>query len=64
MVIHESTQGKPAYERFDLDADPAEKTNLITRHPETGAMLDRQLRDWQDSVLQSLLGKDYGKETP
>jgi arylsulfatase A-like enzyme len=64
LVIHESAQGKPAHELFDLVADPAEKTNLITQHPETGAKLDRELREWQSSVLQSLLGKDYGKEAP
>jgi hypothetical protein len=64
LVIHESTQGESVCELFDLDADPAEKTNLITQDPETGANLNRELRDWQSSVLQSLLGKDYGKEAP
>lgn len=64
LVIHDSVQGKPGCELFDLVADPGEKTNLFTQHPETGAKLNRELHEWQSSVLQSLLGKDYGKESP
>ena len=59
LVIHESAQGQPTRELFDLVADPGEKTNVLARHPDTGASLDRKLRAWQDSVLQSLQGQDY-----
>jgi len=59
LVIHESAQGEPEHELFDLDSDPAEKTNLIDHHPETAVKLQRKLRDWQSSVLRSLLGRDY-----
>ncbi len=59
LVIHESAQGVPQQELFDLEADPAEKTNVLNRHLETGARLQRTLHDWQRSVLQSLLGADY-----
>jgi len=61
LVIHESAQGETQHELFDLDSDPAEKTNLIIHRAETGAKLQRQLRDWQTSVLHSLLGHDYRK---
>jgi arylsulfatase A-like enzyme len=46
-------------ELFDVRADPAEKKNLIADHPEMAAALERQLRTWQQSVLESLTGADY-----
>jgi len=53
--------GKPggAKELFDVRADPAEKNNLIQTHAAEAAKLERQLRAWQQSVLQSLTGADY-----
>ena len=56
LVIHDKKQ-----ELFNLEADPAEKTNLITQHPETATKLQTQLREWQHSVLKSLSGADYAK---
>jgi arylsulfatase A-like enzyme len=44
---------------FDVHADPAEKTNLITAHPEIATRLEQHLRTWQTSVLTSLTGADY-----
>jgi arylsulfatase A-like enzyme len=46
-------------ELFDLRADPAEKTNLIQSQPAVAAKLEQQLREWQQSVLTSLIGADY-----
>jgi arylsulfatase A-like enzyme len=46
-------------ELFDVRADPAEKKNIIAAHPEVAERLERQLRAWQESVLQSLTGADY-----
>ena len=46
-------------ELFDLRADPAEKNNLIAAQPEVARKLEQQLRTWQESVLQSLMGADY-----
>lgn len=46
-------------ELFDLRADPAEKANLIATQPAEAARLERQLREWQQSVLTSLTGADY-----
>jgi len=59
LVIHEQKGGEPRRELFDLQADPAEKTNLIGQHPDIAEKLQTALRDWQKSVLHSLTGADY-----
>ncbi len=46
-------------ELFDLRADPAEKNNLAEAEPELAKKLGQQLKNWQDSVLNSLTGADY-----
>ena len=61
FVIQEPNQGDPKHELFDLQADPAEKTNLVEREPAIAGKLQTQLKKWQQSVLQSLTGADYKK---
>lgn len=61
LVVHEPKKGEPKRELFDLESDPAEKNNLIEQQPATAAKLQSQLREWQQSVLQSLTGADYHK---
>ncbi len=46
-------------ELFDIRKDPAEKNNIIKSQPAVAAKMQKQLRDWQLSVLQSLTGADY-----
>jgi arylsulfatase A-like enzyme len=46
-------------ELFDIIADPYEKTNVAGKHPKLVERLQRELREWQDSVLNSLTGADY-----
>lgn len=46
-------------ELYDLRQDPAEQHNLIDSKPEIAALMEQQLRDWQQSVLDSLTGADY-----
>lgn len=53
--------GKSGTELFDLRADPAEEKNLAEEKPAVVRELQQQLRDWQESVLQSLSGADYGE---
>jgi arylsulfatase A-like enzyme len=60
LVIHEGKDGARR-ELFDLEADPAEKTNLLGRRPAVADRLQGTLRDWQKSVLHSLTGADYRK---
>ncbi len=59
LVIHEQKKGDPKQELFDLQTDPAETTNLIGQKSDTAQKLQRQLRNWQQSVLNSLTGTDY-----
>jgi len=61
LVIHDRQPEKPVKELFDLRSDPAEKKNLIESRPRIAKKLQRQLRDWQKSVLKSLTGADYRK---
>ena len=61
LVIHERKKGAVIEELFDLQADPAEKTNLFEQHPDLARKLKNQLRQWQQSVLHSLTGADYPK---
>ena len=47
-------------ELFDMRAAEDEAANLIGSQPEVAEDLQRQLREWQQSVLESLTGADYG----
>lgn len=61
LVIHEQKTGSPKRELFNLEADPAEKTNLIEQQITVANKLQTRLTEWQQSVLQSLTGTDYKK---
>ncbi len=56
LVIHERAGQELKRELFDLVADPVEKDNLFDRQSDVAQKLGTRLRDWQDSVLQSLTG--------
>jgi arylsulfatase A-like enzyme len=63
LVIHDQKKAvTPKRELFDLEADPAEKTNLIDDQPEVAEKLQARLTEWQTSVLKSLSGADYKKQ--
>ena len=61
LVLHERKNGEHQRELFDLEADPAEKSNLIGQEPEITKRLQTGLGEWQESVLHSLTGADYPK---
>jgi len=61
LVIHDKGAGEPKRELFDLEADPAEKKNVLEAKPDVAAQLQQKLTAWQDSVLNSLTGADYDK---
>jgi arylsulfatase A-like enzyme len=55
--------GRPGHETaselFDLRGDRAEKVDLTATQPEIAKRLEGQLREWQESVLNSLTEADY-----
>lgn len=59
LVMREQKKGDPRVELFNLKVDPAETNNLVTQRPKKTAKLRKQLRLWQESVLNSLTGADY-----
>lgn len=61
LVIHDRKKGDALVELFDLQADPAETTNVIDQNAEIAKKLQGELREWQGSVLHSLTGADYQK---
>lgn len=61
LVIHGGTGEDAKRELFDILADPAEEKNLIDTNAAAAEKLSQQLRNWQQSVLESLMGEDYKK---
>lgn len=59
LVIHESSKGEVLRELFDVRVDPGEKNNLISTRQKLADDLEKILQQWQQSVLKSLIGKDY-----
>ena len=59
LVVDGEPGSESVKELFDLRSDQAEKNNLIDSKPEIAKNLGQQLRDWQQSVLNSLTGADY-----
>ena len=59
LVIHDEPGVETKRELFDLQRDQAEQHNLLDTEPAVAETLERQLRDWQRSVLASLTGADY-----
>jgi len=60
LVIHEKGN-ESQLELFDLHVDPAEAKNLIDQQPALAQRLQSRLREWQQSVLNSVTGADYRK---
>jgi len=59
LVVGTQSGKQSTIELFDLRNDPAEEQNLIESHKQIAENMKRQLRDWQQSVLESLTGADY-----
>jgi arylsulfatase A-like enzyme len=59
LVIHGKTGEDTKRELFDLSTDPAEEHNLYADQPERVGTMEQELRNWQQSVLESLTGADY-----
>ena len=59
LVIHGESRDEARKELFDVREDSAEQHNIIDVQPAVAKKLEQQLMNWQQSVLESLLGKDY-----
>lgn len=59
LVVGAQSKNQSTIELFDLTNDPAEEQNLIESHKKIAENMERQLCDWQQSVLESLTGADY-----
>lgn len=58
LMLRSTTDGIER-QLFDLRNDPAETNDVLEAHPDVAKQLERQLREWQDSVLNSLTGEEY-----
>jgi arylsulfatase A-like enzyme len=58
-LVIDGEGGEPTKELFDLRNDRAEEKNLVRSKDEIARKLEKQLRDWQESVMKSLTGADY-----
>ncbi len=59
LIIGAQSGDKSGIELYDLTNDSAENDNLVNAHPAVSEAMQIQLHDWQQSVLESLTGKDY-----
>jgi len=61
IVNDRKTSGAEETELFDLRNDPGENASAADSEPSLVNTMQTELRTWQDSVLTSLTGADYGK---
>jgi arylsulfatase A-like enzyme len=59
LVLEARSPNKEGFELYNITADPAETTNLADDQPERVKTMSTALRQWQESVLNSLTGADY-----
>ncbi|MHC4680162.1 MAG: sulfatase family protein [Planctomycetota bacterium] len=59
LVVGAQSGSESTIELFDLTNDPAEEQDLIESHKDIAENMEEQLRNWQQSVLESLTGADY-----
>jgi arylsulfatase A-like enzyme len=59
FILDGNTPNDEGFELYDLQNDRAEKINIADDHPEIVEKMNNQMRQWQESVLNSLTGADY-----
>jgi len=59
LIVKSRRRQPDVRELYDVRKDPAEKQNLVKVEPAVARGLERKLRAWQQSVLESLTGVDY-----
>lgn len=63
----DETTDETSFELYDLEADATEAHDLADDMPDRVANMQRQLEEWQQSIVRSLKGEDYHthiKNTP
>ena len=59
LIVEGESPNEKGVELYDMQNDRGETINLADRHPEIVEEMQTQLRNWQESVLNSLTGADY-----
>jgi arylsulfatase A-like enzyme len=59
LVVDGDRGEEPSVELFDLKSDRSEELNIADFNPEIADQMQQQMREWQQSVLESLTGADY-----
>ncbi|QGY42978.1 sulfatase-like hydrolase/transferase [Maribellus comscasis] len=59
LVVDGVSPGDAGFELYDLQNDRGETINLASEFPEIVEQMQKELRNWQESVLKSLTGADY-----
>lgn len=59
LLKTETKQGAPNYALYHLSQDKAEKQDLSQKEPQRLKQMKAGLKNWQESVVDSLNGKDY-----
>lgn len=57
-LVNTDPKGEKAWELFDVQADPGEKTNLAASERDVVARLDRAYDDWWSAILPALVNED------
>jgi arylsulfatase A-like enzyme len=61
LIIEGTSPNEEGYELYDIFNDPEETINLANELPETVEEMKLGMRQWQESVLNSLTGADYSE---
>lgn len=59
LILDGNTLDSVGYELYDLRNDRAERLNIAHRYPELVDEMQEEMKEWQESVLNSLTGADY-----
>lgn len=59
LIVEGETPNEKGYELYDIQNDPGETKNLADEYPGMVKEMQSELREWQESVLNSLTGADY-----
>ena len=59
LVVKGNSPDEQVSELYNIQQDPREENNLVDAYPDQVNEMQAQLRQWQESVLNSLTGADY-----